>query len=272
MENETVYDYLGFISFYILKYVSLNKIIEKQNLCMNYLYKENFESLGIELYNGEKNNCDFMKLFVNEDNYFELQNYDKNSFFFSIHTNYKFYLKKEIANDTYNYIKNQKENIIRKNPYKDRYQNNNDCYAFFNITDMILHPNSSSIEFFLKTIKMCKCENLYISRDIWHPENDEIIKKMITPTGKKNETNLIFIDYDEINTIQFASTCKNVLISHGNLSTLIGYLSFYSNVFYEKRKSSLFYSNNHKKEKKCVDNWFGGVYSIPDCGWFEIEV
>ena len=39
---------------------------------------------------------------------------------------------------------------------------------------------------------------------------------------------------NEIETIQFASTCKNVVLSHGTYSGIIGYLSFYSNVYYCK--------------------------------------
>ena len=58
----------------------------------------------------------------------------------------------------------------------------------------------------------------------------------------------IIIDYDEIKTIQFASTCKNIILSHGSFSAVIGYLSFFSNVNYPE----------YEKDKM----WYGDMFSI----------
>mgnify|MGYP006925716681 CR=1 FL=1 len=43
------------------------------------------------------------------------------------------------------------------------------------------------------------------------------------------------IDYDEIQTFQFASTCKNIILSHGTFSAMIGYLGFFSNVYFPNK-------------------------------------
>lgn len=47
--------------------------------------------------------------------------------------------------------------------------------------------------------------------------NDELIK-----TLKTLYPSIIFIDKNPIETIQFGSTCKNIILSHGSFSAVIG--------------------------------------------------
>ena len=56
------------------------------------------------------------------------------------------------------------------------------------------------------------------------------------------------INYDEITTFQFASTCKHIILSHGSFSAVIGYLSFFSNIYYPE------YTLNKI--------WYGDMFSI----------
>ena len=56
------------------------------------------------------------------------------------------------------------------------------------------------------------------------------------------------IQYNEVNTIQFASTCKYVVLSHGTFSSCIGYFSFFSEVYYPEFKNLV--------------KWHGDVFSI----------
>ena len=63
------------------------------------------------------------------------------------------------------------------------------------------------------------------------------------------------VKYDEIQTIQFASTCRYIGLSHGTYSAIIGYLVFFSNVYYK----------NLEKDKL----WHGDIFSIPD--WYKLE-
>lgn len=55
---------------------------------------------------------------------------------------------------------------------------------------------------------------------------------------------------DEIHTIQFASTCKHIVLSHGSFSAVIGYLAFFSNVYYPAYGDTM---------------WYGDMFSID--GW-----
>ena len=64
------------------------------------------------------------------------------------------------------------------------------------------------------------------------------------------------IDYNEQLTIQFATTCKNIILSHGSFSAIIGYLSFYSTIYYP--------------EYEINKIWFGDMFSID--GWIKCSV
>jgi hypothetical protein len=99
---------------------------------------------------------------------------------------------------------------------------------------------SPGIDYYMNAIKTIKFDNLYISTD---ENKHDIIKQIINsyPDAK-------ILDYNEILTIQFASTCKNIVLSHGSFSALIGYLSFFSNVNYSEYEPSKM--------------WYGDLFSI----------
>ena len=59
---------------------------------------------------------------------------------------------------------------------------------------------------------------------------NEIISKLKTLYPK-----IILFDEDEVNTIHFGSTCKNIILSHGSFSAIIGYLAFNSNVYFPNK-------------------------------------
>ena len=40
---------------------------------------------------------------------------------------------------------------------------------------------------------------------------------------------------DPVKTIQFGSTCKHIVLSHGSFSAMIGYLGFFSQVYYPNK-------------------------------------
>jgi hypothetical protein len=133
-----------------------------------------------------------------------------------------------------------------KNPYTSRYNNNNDLYIHIRLGDAC-HYNPG-IHYYLKTINTIDFDNLYISSDsIEHSIIREIIENY--PTSK-------IINYDEINTIQFASTCKHIILSGGSFSAVIGYLSFFSTV--------------HYPEYNLNKIWHGDMFSISN--WIEHKI
>ena len=139
-----------------------------------------------------------------------------------------------------------KSNIIKKNKFKERYNNNNDLFIHIRLGD-VAHFNPG-VDYYLKAIKELKnFDNIYIASDTL---THDIIKKIIKEYPQAN-----LIDYNEVETIQFGSTCKNIILSHGSFSAIIGILSYYSNVYYPKIE----------KDKTWYDI---GMFSIK--GWTEV--
>jgi hypothetical protein len=61
---------------------------------------------------------------------------------------------------------------------------------------------------------------------------------------------------DDVETLQFASTCKHLVLSHGSYSAMMGYLGFMT--------ETVFYSSFDG-----LDTWHGDMFSIP--GWIMIQ-
>jgi hypothetical protein len=134
-------------------------------------------------------------------------------------------------------------NIIFNNPYKARYNNNNDVFIHVRLTDV--EQYNPGIEYYLKVLKSITYDNIYIASDDF---NHTIIEDILNayPSASK-------IEYDEVKTIQFASTCKTIILSHGSFSAVIGYLSFDSNVHYSEYDETKL--------------WYGDIFSID--GWIK---
>ena len=178
------------------------------------------------------------KITLNDDNYFSILNNEELKS--NLEPNNYYFQSKDITNFIYNYLNEDKikSNIIHKNPFSKNYNNNNDLFIHVRLTDAA-HLNPG-INYYLNTIKNIQFNNLYISTDdITH----DIIKQIIAAYH-----NLEIINYNEIKTIQFGSTCKNIILSHGSFSAVIGYLSFYSNVYYSEYEPNKI--------------WYGDMFSI----------
>ena len=65
--------------------------------------------------------------------------------------------------------------------------------------------------------------------------------------------NLHIFQSDEVDTIQFANTCKYVVLSSGTFSWLIGLFAYYSKVYYPN----------------IVRQWHGDIFVFPD--WIRIK-
>ena len=119
-------------------------------------------------------------------------------------------------------------------------------YIHIRLTD-VAHFNPG-INYYINAIKNINYDKLYISTD---DDKHDIIKQIIEqyPDTK-------IIQADEITTIQFASTSKNIILSHGSFSAIIGYLAFFSNVYYPEYESDKL--------------WYGDMFSID--GWNKLSV
>ena len=225
----------------IIRNLAVSIIASKFNLKVNYFNYELIKKLGIELFIGNNEYDNMIPL--TDDNFFSI--YNSNILASNLDPNKNFFQTKEISNFIYNYLhKNDiMQHIIDNNPYKERYNTNNDLFIHIRLDDAASF--NPGIKYYLRTIKTINFENLYIGSDDF---NHQTIKEIIRlyPNAK-------LIKYDEINTIQFASTCKNIILSHGSFSAIIGYLAFFSIINYPE----------YNKDKI----WFGDMFSID--GWIK---
>lgn len=243
MTTTTLYN--GRLGNQIIRNLAVSLIAEKHNLYVNYSNYNLIESLGINLYIG-KNNYD-TTIQLNDDNYFSVLN-SSEKIENNLNANDSFFQTKEISRMLYNYLNSAQvmENIKLKNVFNFRYKYNNDLFIHIRLTDAAKF--NPGIDYYINTIKIINFDNLYISTD---QRDHSIIDNII-----KAYPNCIILDYNEISTIQFGSTCNNIILSHGSFSALIGYLSFHSKVYYPEYE-----------ENKI---WYGDMFSID--GWTKCKV
>ncbi len=226
----------------IIRGLAVSIIAEKHDLRASYFDKELIKKLGINLFSG--NNSYESTVYLLDENYFSILNQD------ILDTNLdatsRFFQTKDITNLLYNYLHSSqiKSNIIDVNPFKERYNSNNDLYIHIRLTDAVQW--NPGLEYYIKTIKNFDFDKLYISSD---DTSHFIITQIL-----ENYPDAEIINYDETETIQFASTCKNIILSHGSFSAVIGYLAFFSNISYPEYQTDKI--------------WYGDMFSIN--GWNKI--
>jgi hypothetical protein len=129
--------------------------------------------------------------------------------------------------------------IKERNPYSVRYENNTDVFVHVRLGDIANTTFGPPIEYYDSILRSITFSNGYIASDTMdHP----IVQRLISKYSLKP-----FID-NEINTIQFGSTCKYIVTAGGTFSWLIALLGLDSDVYYPK---------DHLK-------WHGDIYGFPD--------
>jgi hypothetical protein len=235
----------------IIRNLAVSLIAEKYNLKVDYYNKELITKLGINLFSGSNTYNTTNNL--TDDNYFTI--YNCGNLTYNLDPNKNYFQTKEITNFLYKYLHTDivKTNIIENNIFKERYNKNNDLFIHIRLDDA--EKWNPGVNYYLNTIKNINFDNLYISTD--DKNNHNIIRTILNIYPQAQ-----LIMYDEINTFQFASTCKNILLSHGSFSAMIGYLSFFSKIYYPEY--------NHPGYIDQQNNiWYGDMFSIDNwisCG------
>jgi len=231
----------------IIRNLALSLIAKKHNLYVDYFnYDLINNKLGIILFIGENNFTTTKK--VRERDYKKILN--SNNIDYNLNLNSGYFQSEEITDILYKHLLSveQKSNIIKHNPFKNRYNNNNDLFIHIRLGD-VSHFNPG-IEYYIECIKATEGNQIYIASD---SPNHTIIKELqlIYPT-------INIINYDEIKTIQFGSTCKNIILSHGSFSAIIGYLSYFT--------KNIYYPNENRRNGWCPMGLFTNK------GWTPISI
>jgi len=155
----------------------------------------------------------------------------------NINVNIGYFQTNEISNMIYKYFNIHKEFIINNNRFKIRYSRNNDCFVHVRLGDIENTQFSLGLKYYLKAIsEVGNFDRLYVASD--SPEH-EIIQSIIDTYSDRSERVLL----DEVETIQFGSTCRNVVLSHGSFSAVIGWISFYSEVYYPEYEERMWHGD-----------------------------
>jgi hypothetical protein len=224
---------------HILRALGASFIAKKQNLKFNYgEYYNKMKQLGINLYIDGTATYNIEQKIPN--NIIPYISYDI-PLFRNINVNNSYFQTKEFSNYLYNHYKNpiNQYHIIEANKFKSRYNTNNDLFVHIRLGD-VTHVNQG-FTYYDKAISQLNFEKGYIASD---SIDHETCKMLI------DKYRLIPIDYDEVETIMFGSTCRNIILTGGSFSYIIGLFGFTSKVYYLKGMD-----NWYPSELFFIDNW-----------------
>lgn len=206
-------------------------IAKKHNLKMSYKDLKLMNKLNILLFNGDNK---YSKTIICYDNdVMDIINYDNINFNIRMT---EYYQTKEISDNIHKYLHDEEimNYYIQNNLYCDRFNNNNDCFIHIRLGDIMrFNPGFNYYDSVLLNLNLNK---IYISSDT--PDHD-IINKLLS-----KYKNAVLRISDEIDTIHFASTCKYVILSHGTFSATIGYLSYYSYIYFKSPSKKTCWDNS----------------------------
>jgi hypothetical protein len=156
----------------IIRNLAVSFIAEKNNLNVNYANYDLISSqLGINLFIGTNIYSDTNEL--NELNYFDI--YNASNITYNLNPNNNFFQTPEISIIMRDYLHSDiiKSNIIEKNKFKEKYNNNNDLFIHIRLGD-VTH-NNPGLDYYLNAIKeLNNFDNIYIASDTL---THDIIKK-----------------------------------------------------------------------------------------------
>ena len=233
----TTTQYNGRLCTQIIRNLAVSQIAAKNNLFVEYSSYEEMKQLGIDVFIGKQKYDKTIPL--TDNNYFSI--YDQ-KIRYNLNPNKDYFQTKEIIHILYKHIQSVKNTIIEKNPFKVRYQKNNDVCVHVRLTQF--NPGA---QYYLNTLSSLSFDRLYLT-------TDDPTHSIITQILQKYPKAIPF-KLDEVQTLQFASTCKYVVLSNGPFSAVIGYLAFFSTVYYCKIDPTRL--------------WHGDMFSIT--GWKEIS-
>ena len=228
---------------HFIRNLAVSILAKTHNLKVSYTYTNEINSLGISLFTGSNIHRKYTQL--TDSNYMTYLNIP------TITTNFTcsaYFQTKDICNLLYSYLRNSitQESIMKSNPFLSRYSKNKDIFVHIRLGDVVQY--NPGLEYYNKVLmNLVEKEHgdIYISSD--SPTHD-ICKSLLEKYRAK------LVQYNELDTIRFATTCKYLVLSHGSFSAILGYLGFFSEIYYSKYDS-----------KKM---WYGDMFSIP--GWNEV--
>jgi hypothetical protein len=207
-------------------------IARKINLDFSYKNYNEIKQLGIELYKGTKTYDNVISITdENVDTIFKEMK--KSNILIG-----GYFQTPTVAKYIKDRITNLKESIIKANPY---HKNVNNLFIHVRLGDIIQFNSQESLSYYDTTLSKIEFDKGFISSDnIKHEYCLYLIDKY----------NLTIFEGNEVQTMQFGSTCKHIVLSKGTFSWWIGVLSFDANVYYPENKN--------------IKPWHGNIFVFPE--------
>lgn len=131
--------------------IAVSLIAEKHQLQVKYCQNTLFRELGLELFSGTQSYDEVIDL--DECNYFKvLSNPTLNA---NLNPNNAYFQTKPISDRIYQYLRRPdvQNRIITANPYREKYQQNNDCFVHVRLTDAAKW--NVGVDYYLQVLSLC---------------------------------------------------------------------------------------------------------------------
>ena len=228
----------------IIRNILFSKLAKKYNLKIIYGFEESMKKLGIDLFK-DGTVIHPRTILLHDDDFLRFLNCE--TLQSNIMGTCTYFQNQANADYLKGYFKCApiKQNIMEKNKYHKRYDNNNDVFIHVRLDDAVAF--NPGCDYYEKVLNGIPYDKGFISSDtIEHPICQKLISKY----------NLTPIEKDEVETIMFGSTCRYIVLSNGTFSWFIGVIGWYSTVFYP--------------DPELTTKWHGDIFNFND--WNKIKL
>lgn len=239
----------------IFRNIATSLIAKHHDLKVIYGMDDLIQSqLGIPLYCGPREFPNTAATVVTDDNFTTILDMKEGELQTNVCTNASYFQSHEISTIVWKTIRSDpvRSSIISHNPYRFRYGSNSDIFVHMRLGDVPQH--SPGVPFFISVLeKICQKNpgdigDLYIASD----SPDHIFVRAVISWCATMYPKLkihVFVQ-SEIETLQFGSTCKYLILSDGSYSALLGYLAF-------DTESTVYYKHYNRVSR----TWCGDMFT-----------
>ena len=237
---------LGRFGNQFIRNIFVHLLAKTYQLSALYSHAEDMASLGLPMYSGTTTYT-YSRKVIDDDVFKMILGKTRPTFNIELDLYKTFFQSKDhsLYLNSYLHESEQQRTIRASNPFKDRYGANDEVFVHLRLGDA--EQWSPGYEYFHKALSRLSFSKGYLSSDSKdHANCQRLLKEFPTLQWNPHE--------EVIPTIQFASTCKHLVLSHGSFSAIMGHLAFDSDIYYAPYPKVM---------------WHGDMFSIP--GWKKVE-
>ena len=227
---------------HVIRNLYASFLAEAGNVKFIYSYDEEIKKLGIPLFRNGTNTYE-KYLIIHDDFCLNLLDAKVD---YNIFVDICSAQNHEFASKLFNYFRTKEiqSSIMKANMFAKRYDNNSDVFVHVRLGDVVkLNPG---YDYYDSALSKCCVKGGFISSD---SPNHPIVLVLAA------KYNLELFEANEVETIMMASTCKNLILSAGTFSWLIGALGFFSKVYVP--------------HSRFINKWCGPIFDMPE--WMVVD-